>query len=51
MSDVYALAGVMIPVLAGFGRLMWMMGAIQARLTSIERTLSRVIGDKEATHE
>lgn len=44
MRDVYALIGVMIPVLAGFGRLMWMMGGIQARLTAIEKALGRMSG-------
>lgn len=44
MKDVYAIIGVMIPVIAGFGRLMWMMGGIQARLTAIEKALGRMIG-------
>lgn len=44
MTDIYAIIGVMIPVIAGFGRLMWMMGGIQARLTAIEHALGRMIG-------
>lgn len=39
MKDVYEIIGALLPVLVGFGRLMWMLGAVQARLTAIESSL------------
>ena len=39
MKDVYGILGVLIPTLAAFGRLMWLLGGVQARLAGIERTL------------
>jgi hypothetical protein len=39
MKDTAEILAVLLPVLAAFGRLMWMLGGVQARLTAIESSL------------